>query len=689
MTSKNILLTASLIGLSISSHAQMVDRSKLPTDAPAPQIKIGKPATFSLPNGLKVFVVENHKLPRVAFNLVLDREPILEGDKAGYVDIAGQLMRSGTKTRTKEQLDEAVDFIGANLSTSPTGAYGLSLTKHTPKLLALMADVILNPSFPQAELDKIKKQTKSGLAAQKDNPNAIVGKVSSVVMFGKNHPYGEQSTEATVDRVTVADCQTYYNTYFRPNIGYLAVVGDITPAEARTQIEKALGSWQRGDVPKPTYAAPVVPSKTKIAIVDRPASVQSVINIVYPVQLKPYSSETILASVTNDILGGGEARLFNNLREKHGYTYGAYSNLSGDRLVGRFRASASVRTAVTDSAVAEFMNELKAIGSGRVTADELKQTKNGLSGGFVFSLEDPQTIANFAINTARYSLPDDFFANYLKSIDAATDADVETVAKKFVKPENAYIVVVGKASEFADKLKKYGDIEYYDTDGNKVAAPTPVKAAPAGLTAEQVIDNYIKAIGGKEAVSKIADVSMTMSTEMQGQALQITRKQKGPNRFSMAINAMGMEVMKQTSDGTKVAQSGMQGSKTIEGQEAKASILTGSLFPELHFAENGVKSTLTGTEKVAGKDAYKIVHTTGDGITWSDFYDVTTGLKTQTMITQKAPTGDVVVTVIYSDYQEANGVKFPRTLNQNLGPVQMALKVDQLDVNKGLKDSDF
>ncbi len=689
MTSKNILLTASLIGLSIGSHAQTLDRSKLPTDAPAPQIKIGKPVTFSLPNGLKVFVVENHKLPRVAFNLVLDREPILEGDKAGYVDMAGQLMRSGTKTRTKEQLDEAVDFIGANLSTSPTGAYGLALTKHTPKLLSLMADVILNPSFPQAELDKIKKQTKSGLASQKDNPNAIVSKVSNVLMFGKNHPYGEQTTEATVDRVTVADCRNYYKTYFRPNIGYLAVVGDITPAEAKTQIEKALGSWQRGDVPKPTYAVPTPPAKTKIAIVDRPASVQSVINIVYPVQLKPYSSETILASVTNDILGGGEARLFNNLREKHGYTYGAYSNLSGDRLAGRFRASASVRTAVTDSAVAEFMNELKAIGNGRVTADELKQTKNGLSGSFVFALEDPQTIANFAINTARYNLPGDFFANYLKSIDATTDADVETVAKKFVKPENAYIVVVGKASEFADKLKKYGDIEYYDTDGNKMDAPTAAKAVPAGLTAEQVIDNYIKAIGGKEAVSKIEDVSMTMSTEVQGQALQITRKQKAPNRFSMAINAMGMEVMKQTSDGTKVAQSGMQGSKTIEGQEAKASILTGSLFPELHFAENGVKSTLAGTEKVAGKDAYKIVHTTGDGITWSDFYDVTTGLKAQTIITQKAPTGDVTVTVMYSDYQDANGVKFPRTLNQNLGPVQMALKVDQLDVNKGLKDSDF
>lgn len=690
MTVKPIFLSASLLFLSLTgSYAQTLDRSKLPADAPAPAIKIGKPTTFSLPNGLKVFVVENHKLPRVAFNLVLDRDPLLEGDKAGYVDIAGQLMRAGTQTRTKEQLDEAVDFIGATLNTSPTGVYGLSLTKHTPKLLSLMADVIMNPSFPQAELDKLKKQTKSGLAAQKDNPNAIISKVSDVVMFGKNHPYGEQTTEATVDRITVADCQNYYNTYFRPNIGYLAVVGDITPAEAKTMVEKAFAGWQRGDVPKPTYTNPVAPAKTSIAIVDRPSAVQSVINIVYPVQLKPYSPETILASVTNDILGGGEARLFNNLREKHGYTYGAYSNLSGDRLVGRFRASASVRTAVTDSAVAEFMNELNAISSSSVTPEELKQTKNGLSGSFVFSLEDPQTVASFAINTARYNLPADFFANYLKSIDATTNADVQAIAKKFIKPGNAYIVVVGKSSEFADKLKKYGDITYYDAEGNPVAAPTPTAAVPVGLTAEQVIDKYIAAIGGKEAVSKIEDVSMTMSTEVQGRALQIMNRKKAPNRFSMVISMMGNEVMKQTSDGTKVAVGGMQGNSTLEGKEAKAAILTGSLFPELHYAENGVKSTLTGTEKVNGKDAYKVVNTTSDGITWSDFYDVATGLKAQTVITQKTPAGDQTATVGYSDYKETNGVKFPRTLSQNLGPVQMALTVDQLDVNKGLKDADF
>jgi zinc protease len=330
---KYLILGFSLL-TSVAVAQTKLDRSKLPADAPAPQIKIGKPETFELPNGLKVFVVENHKLPRVAVNLVLDREPLLEGDKVGTSGFAGQLMMNGTKSRTKAQLDEEVDFIGANLNTSSTGAFGRALSKNAARLFELMADVVLNPAFPQAELDKLKKQTKSALATQKDNPSAIANKVASIVMFGQNHPYGEQQTEATVDNISVADLQNYYNTYFRPNIGYLAVVGDITPAQAKALVEKSFGSWQRADVPKPTYPAPAPIAKTKIALVDRPASVQSVLSVVYPVILKPYSPESIPGSVMNDILGGGDARLYNNLREKHGYTYGAYSGLSSDRLLG-------------------------------------------------------------------------------------------------------------------------------------------------------------------------------------------------------------------------------------------------------------------------------------------------------------------------------------------------------------------
>ncbi|MBO0934561.1 insulinase family protein [Fibrella aquatilis] len=690
MILKHTLLGLSLLGIATSSFAQNpLDRSKLPVDAPAPQIKIGKPESFTLANGLKVFVVENHKLPRVAVNLVLDREPLLEGDKAGVSGFAGQLLRMGTKTRTKEQLDEEVDFIGADLSTSATNVYGRSLTKNVGKLFELMSDVVLNPAFPQAELDKLKKQTKSSLASQKDNPNAIASKVANVVMFGKNHPYGEQQTEESVDKITIDDVKNYYTTYFRPNIGYMAVVGDITPAQAKALVEKSLGGWQRGDVPKPTYPAPAAIGKTKIALVDRPSSVQSVISVVYPVTLKPYSQETILASVMNDILGGSEARLFNNLREKHGYTYGAYSNLSGDRLVGRFRAGASVRNAVTDSSVAEIMNELKSISSSPVSAAELKQTKNAFGGNFIFTLEDPQTIANFAINTARYNLPEDFFANYLKYVDNITEADVSTAGKQFIRPENAVIVVVGKASEIADKLKKFGDIEYYDNKGNRVEAPKAAAAVPVGMTAQQVIDKYVAAIGGKDALLKIQDMTTQMSTEMQGNAVLMTRKAKAPNKSMMSATVMGMEMMKMASDGTSAARTVRGNTTKLEGKDADQVLVQGGLFPELRYADNKVTSTLEGTEKVDGKDAYRVKNSTANGLTWTDFYDTASGLKVQTMSTQKGPQGEVVQTVSYGDYKDVSGVKVPYSIKQPMGPMTMTLSVDKVEVNKGLKDSDF
>ncbi|MBO0937706.1 insulinase family protein [Fibrella sp. HMF5335] len=688
MTFKHTLLGLSLLTTAAVAQTPL-DRSKLPADAPAPQIKIGKPESFTLANGLKVFVVENHKLPRVAVNLVLDREPLLEGDKAGVSNFAGQLLRTGTKTRTKEQLDEEVDFIGADLSTSATNVYGRSLTKNVGKLFELMSDVVLNPAFPQAELDKLKKQTKSSLASQKDNPNAIASKVANVVMFGKNHPYGEQQTEESVDKITLDDVKNYYTTYFRPNIGYMAVVGDITLAQAKALVEKSLGSWQRGDVPKPTYPAPAPIAKTKIALVDRPSSVQSVISVVYPVVLKPYSQETILASVMNDILGGSEARLFNNLREKHGYTYGAYSNLSGDRLIGRFRAGASVRNAVTDSSVAEIMNELKSVSSSPVTAAELKQTKNAFGGNFIFTLEDPQTIANFAINTARYNLPEDFFANYLKYVDNITEADVSTAGKQFIKPDNAVIVVVGKAGEIADKLKRFGDIEYYDNKGNRVEAPKAAAAVPVGMTAQQVIDKYVAAIGGKDALMKIQDMSIQMSTEVQGRAMLMTRKAKAPNKSVMSATMMGMEMFKTVSDGTSASRTMRGETKKLDGKDADQMLVQGGLFPELRYADNKVTSTLEGTEKVDGKDAYRVKNTTASGLTWTDFFDTTTGLKVQTMSTQKGPQGEVVQTVGYADYKDVNGVKIPYTIRQPMGPMNMVLSVDKVDVNKGLKDADF
>ena len=209
-------------------------------------------------------------------------------------------------------------------------------------------------------------------------------------------------------------------------------------------------------------------------------------------------------------------------------------------------------------------------------------------------------------------------------------------------------------------------------------------------TADEVMDKYITAIGGKDALMKVTDMTTSMSSEGQMGAIMITRKQKLPNKFSMVINANGMEVMKQTGDGSKIVMGGMQGSRTIDGPAAQQMTAMNTLFPELHYAENGVKTTLVGPEKIEGKDTYKLSHSTADGsVTWTDNFDATTGLKVQAVMTNKSPQGEMTSTMTYSDYKDTNGIKFPMTIMQQSPRGPMTMTVDNVKINKGLKDSDF
>ena len=267
-------------------------------------------------------------------------------------------------------------------------------------------------------------------------------------MYGKEHPYGEMDSEETVKSITLDMCKKYIDTYFRPNISYLAIVGDINKAKAKTLVEKYFGKWVKKDVPKNTFQNPKAPIVNKVALIDRASSVQSVISVCYPVELPIGSDDAMKTKVANLILGGSATgRLFMNLREAKAYTYGAYSNLTPDKLIGKFSASTKVRNTVTDSAITEIMNEMKKLEMKKVSETELQNAKNLLAGGFIRSLEQPATIANFAINIARYNLPKDYYKNFLKNLSAVTVDDVQAIAKKYIKPNNANIVIVGNAEK--------------------------------------------------------------------------------------------------------------------------------------------------------------------------------------------------------------------------------------------------
>ena len=670
--------------------AQNIDRSKAPSPGKAPLIQVGDPVKFTLANGLQVFVVKNTKLPQVSATLALDYDGFAEGDKAGVAQMAGQLLKRGTTTKSKAQLDEAIEFLGGTMSTSSQSASVSSLKENFPSLLGLLSEVVLQPALTTEELEKIRKQVLSGIESNKDDADAISGNVVKKLVYGANHPYGEMMTTKTVNQVSIADVKSFLNTYWIPNAAYLIFVGDIEPAAAKALAEKSFGNWKKGVFTKQNFAKPVQPKQTYVAIVDRPASVQSVVAIASAVDLLPGSSNVIAGSVMNNILGGGfSGRLFANLREKYAFTYGAYSSLSPSRQIGIFQAEASVRNEKTDSSVQELLREINSIRNEQVGETELSRMKNYLSGGFARSLENPATIANFALNIARNNLPADYYQKYLTNLAAVDAAKVQNAAKLFLNTDQMHIVIVGNAKQIAKGLDKYGPIKYFDIEGNEVAAPTEVKA-DASLTPVALMEKAIAAIGSKEALSSIKDVQLKGTANLMGQSLEMQQTIVMPGNSVTTMSMGGMAMMRQAVvDGKySVAQQGQEAPITDDLKEGLDESAT--LVPEQLFLTKGYGLKIVGAEKVDGKDAIDVEVTTPSKKVSHRFYDAKTFLLVKTSKSEEVPgRGTMTQQQFYSGYKTVNGVQISSEQLMDLGQMKINIKYTDIKVNQGLKSSDL
>ena len=674
-----------------SVTSEKVDRTKAPKAGPAPQIKIGTPASMTLPNGLKIFVVQNNKLPRVSCSLTLDMDPFLEGNKAGYSDLAGTLLKYGTTKLKKEDLDEQIDFLGADLNTSSSSAHISSLTSNFNKAFDLFADVVLHPSFDKEELEKLRKQTLTELETQKDEPDAIAHRVVAALEYGKNHPYGENQTEETVNNIKQEDVLKYYNTYWKPNIGYLIFVGDITPANAFALATKYFGGWAKGVVPKSNFEIPKPAAKTFVAVVDRPASVQSVITLVNPIQLKPGSEDAIPTDVMNNVLGASAtARLFMNLREKHGYTYGAYSQITKDKWVGSFSADASVRNEKTDSAVAEFINEFNRIRKQPVADSELNIVKNYLNGSFARSLEKPQTIASFALNIARFGLSPAYYKNYLSNLAAVNTAAVQQMANKYILPSNQYIVIVGNAKEIAKGLDRFGEVKYFDMNGNEVKAPSTGKAIDPSVTPQSILTKFVEVSGGKSALDATKDIELKGKVNVMGQELDFDQKVILKSAYADAILYNGMAMQKKTLVNGAYLSTQQGVPKEMDDQDKEELDEEVYFVEEVRYLEKNYTLNVTGIEQVDGKDAYAVEVKTPKGRTFTNFYDVATGFKVKNVNVEDAgPQGKVTIQTYFSDYKPFNGLQTPTKITIDQGKMKINININDVKTNIGLGTGEF
>jgi predicted Zn-dependent peptidase len=688
MNNKAFQLIALFLLLTIAGLAQ-VDRSKQPAPAPAKTVNVADSKSFTLDNGLQVIVVEDHKQPMVSFSLLVDADPVLEKEQSGYVSMVGSLLRTATTTKTKDQIDKEIDQLGANLNFSASGFYATSLKKHTEKLLGIVSDVLLNPVFKQDELDKLKKQAISNIASSKDEPNAIARKVFNEVAYGEGHPYAEFETEESIDKITLEKCNDYFKTYYRPNVSYLSIVGDISYSEAQKLAKAYFGKWEKAVVPTHTYPTPEAPLVNKVVLVDRANSVQSVLEVGYPIIFKLDAPDYIQARVMNTILGGGVFRLFENLREKHAFTYGAYSNLQNDKLIALFTASASVRNEVTDSSLTEIFYELKRIRTEPVGEVELNKAKNYLSGSFAIQLESPQTIANFATNIARFGLSKDFYKTYLTRLAAITSAQIQEAAKKYILPDQAYILVVGKQAEVLDRVKKFsvsGKIDFYDVDGKKI--DPNAASVPVGISVDQIIDKYTAAVGGKEKVLSVKDLTTSITMAVQGMELSATIYQKAPDKFLMKLSIPGME-QKTLFDGQKGGTYSSMGNKELEAKEIPDAKYRYNLNNMLNYKSLNVTAKLGDLKKINDKDAYRVEFKLPSGSSIVDYFDVESGLRVREETDLNTPQGSFTQVVDMSDYRDINGVKYPFVIKTSVAGQTIEAKVTKIEVNTGIEDSLF
>lgn len=458
------------------SRAQKLDRSQRPLAGPAPIIRINDPVVYKLANGITLLVVENHSLPKISAGYSIDGGPVYEGTKAGVVGLLSEMLNEGTENNTKAQFDEKVDQIGAEVKVSATGGQVSALTEYFNDAFLLMAEALRKPAFSNESFAKLKSQRLHSLRSNEKSVPAVSNRVVNALSFGTNHPYGEFPTAQSVKEIQIEDIKEIYRKIVSPSRGYLTIIGDITPKAAKALAIKAWGDWQGNTLTFPSYNKAENPIHTEVNLIDMPNAVQSEITVINLIDLPLSSPDYHAVLLANQILGvGASGRLFQNLREKHGFTYGAYSKTGSGRVQSTFSASASVRNDKVDSALVELLREIKQIGKELVTPVELQNAKNLCNGNFAMNLESPAVGAGFASSILINDLPKNFYRTFLEKLNAVTREDVLKASKKYFDAERARVVIVGRAQDILPGLKASGyEIKQFDVYAKPVPAANKI-----------------------------------------------------------------------------------------------------------------------------------------------------------------------------------------------------------------------
>lgn len=418
-----------------------------------PELYFQEPNRFELSNGLKVLVVENHKLPRVSLHLQIDRDLFTEGNKKGVDALTSSLLGKGSKKISKENFYEETDLLGFELYLHSTGGKAVGLSKYAGRMIELFAQALLFPNFTQEELEKERLKMIEALRSNEKNVQNTLTKIENALIFGPSHPKGEFITEDTLKNVSLADIQNNYNTSFRPQDAYLIIIGDIQLDVVKEKIRSEFSDWSKNSSPTQILSIPPTIDTTEINWVNLPNAVQTEISVVNTIHFPMNSPDYFSVIMANQILGGGaDGRLFLNLREDKGWSYGAYSSVSASKTTTKFKVSTQVRNEVVANAIDEIVKEIQKLRNELVNDSELSLVKSKYIGHFIMQSQKSESIARYALNREIQKLPHDFYRNYIQQINAVQPEDILRVAQKYFLADNCLIVIVGNGNEIKQEL---------------------------------------------------------------------------------------------------------------------------------------------------------------------------------------------------------------------------------------------
>jgi zinc protease len=463
MTRHNVTVAVLSLAIALGSAVaaqQAPDRSKAPEPGPAPTLRVPPVQKGTLTNGLPVWVVEMHEVPVVDVTLVIKSgaaaDPV---GKYGLASFTAAMLDEGAGSRNALELADAVDFLGASLSTSSSwDASTVRLHAPIAKLdaaLPLWADVVLRPAFPAADLERLRKERLTSILQTRDSAPALASASFARLVFGPRHRFGTPAMGNEVSNTEMAapELKDFYTTNYQPQNAYLLVVGDVTPAVVLPKLERALGSWKNaGTVAKPALPAATQHASRQIYLVDKPGAAQSAIRIGW-VGVARNTPDYFVLDVMNTILGGSfTSRLNQNLREEHGYAYGASSGFDMRGTPGPFVASANVQTDKTMESLREFFKELDRMREP-TPAGDLRRARNLSALSFPSGFETTSDMAGNLSELAVYGLPESFFNEYVPKIQAVTAADVERAARQYLQSDKFAVVVVGDLSKIEKPIR--------------------------------------------------------------------------------------------------------------------------------------------------------------------------------------------------------------------------------------------